>query len=213
MSANLHRLATIRVPKITDNETLNSLANQINEAVFPILKSFLQSLDPRKLNLPGLQSYRLALPTRTDHSVLTISTAFAVLFVLLSLSSFGSRSVTKQDDLRAPLRAILAVVTPTCSTWPVSYLVISRRALLHKPTIKMPLRLILDDVISGAVELRLPAVDLPIFMTNTLQAQGWEMKMDVEASWWYCVISQIVLSYCSNFIFRVSFFCLPCKAV
>ncbi|PSR77625.1 hypothetical protein PHLCEN_2v7815 [Hermanssonia centrifuga] len=49
----------------------------------------------------------------------------------------------------------------------------------------MPLRLILDDVISGAVELRLPAVDLPIFMTNTLQAQGWEMKMDVEASWWY----------------------------
>ena len=99
------------------------------------------------------------------------------------------------DDprLRAPLNALLTFLTPATSVWPASYAHIAELSISHRAaTIRVPLHTLFDDLVSGAVELRHPAVDLPAFISNAFCPQGWTVEPYIKFSWYLYVAFRTV---------------------
>lgn len=185
VSANQHLLDDIDLPLLV-HDALSWLQIPVarSRSCFDVLRFPM-------LDIPVHFRYRPLALYLCCYSVL------AVLTPLLYLVSYRRRRRGSKDPdsprLRAPLAALLSFLTPTSSSWPELYLSIARDGLSNtSSTLKVPLCRLLDDVISGAVELRFAAVDLPPFISNTLRPRGWTIIPCVETSWYACVAFRTV---------------------
>ncbi|EKM55302.1 uncharacterized protein PHACADRAFT_184113 [Phanerochaete carnosa HHB-10118-sp] len=112
--------------------------------------------------------------------------AVSALLLLLLLLFRRRRPAPEYPDsprIHAPLDALLSFLTPTSSSWPRLYLSVAQDGISSPPaTLAIPLSCLLDDVVSGAVELRSAAIDLPPFISGTLSRHGWTVAPRVEVS-------------------------------
>lgn len=127
-----------------------------------------------------------------DIASLSAYTVLAALCLGLLLTMFFNRSsrhssckIQRMQQTRMALRALLVLLTPTCSLWSPIYVSVARRATSsQKRVIDLPLRVLLEDLISGAVEFRDIRLDLPDLLSGTLCLDSWTVRLVVEWSWW-----------------------------
>ncbi|KAH9930756.1 uncharacterized protein B0H18DRAFT_1209327 [Fomitopsis serialis] len=126
------------------------------------------------------------------HHWFPVSICAAALFgiILYTTSLRRSRARARRaPETRKALQTLLYILTPTCSLWPASYVKLAQQAVtVHDTTLRFPLRALVDDVLSGRIELRDPRLDLPDLLRNEFRVDGWTFGLSVERAWWVDVL-------------------------
>ncbi|KAI6109677.1 hypothetical protein F5141DRAFT_1215166 [Pisolithus sp. B1] len=117
-----------------------------------------------------------------------------IFFAFLWLSPWTRSHKEHQARSRAALRALLTVITPSCSLWPSRYtkFVKNSSSIRANDRIALPLDMVIQDVLEGVIEFRDPLIDL-VELTDGIQVNGWtvcvysEWKLWVDAmELWLC---------------------------
>lgn len=155
-------------------------------------RSQLSSIPPvTLLNVDQRVAQRLQLDVFSVEDILIPSlVAFAALVsllfsLLLDCWTFRHRGLANTRSKRfTPLHALMTVLTPTSSRWPTYYLSVSSYANSGREA-RLPLLLskLINDIQSGAVELRSPQHDLADLIADTLLTQGWKISLTVDPIW------------------------------
>ena len=130
----------------------------------------------------------MAPPKYQEFSLTTYSWGLAFVLCLSSVAILCWRKRSNKDVIiqgRMALGALLSVITPTRSTWPMQY---SSLALTTPPaqrTLKIPLTSFYFDVLNGSIELRDPISDMPLLLDDKLiTASGFSVSLSISFSWW-----------------------------
>ena len=130
----------------------------------------------------------MAPPKHQEFSLTTYSWGLAFVLCLSSVAILCCRKRSNKDAIiqgRMALGALLSVITPTRSTWPMQY---SSLALTTPPaqrTLKIPLTSFYFDVLNGSIELRDPISDMPLLLDDKLiTASGFSVSLSISFSWW-----------------------------
>jgi hypothetical protein len=153
---------------------------------------------------PSLADFKNFLKETSPVSLVYVIAAILVSALLVYTCLFRRRRSSSQPsgDLRicAPLNAVLTFLTPTSSVWPTSYLPNARHSILDgRATFSLPLHTLFDDVISGAIELRNPAVDLPAFILRVHRPRGWAVMPYIKPSWHIHAVMRTVCLQLASF--------------
>ena len=109
--------------------------------------------------------------------VCLLATLYAKLVRRRTCASRISRS-------REVLQSILYVVTPTRSVWPKHFIAAAQGAsALRGKTVQLPLRTLIEDMVNGCMEMRMPQQDLPGLLRNALTVNGWTFGLYAERTW------------------------------
>ncbi|OCH93882.1 hypothetical protein OBBRIDRAFT_885248 [Obba rivulosa] len=103
------------------------------------------------------------------------------------------KAVQDTKQTREALKALLTIITPTCSFWPPNYLTAAKHTGSSQDTvIKLSLRHFVTDVLDGRIELRDARLDLPDFISGDLKTPDHKIRLHVELAWWLDVLEWIM---------------------
>ncbi|KAI0316583.1 hypothetical protein OF83DRAFT_1126127 [Amylostereum chailletii] len=109
-----------------------------------------------------------------------IAWPYAILLTLVLLPIF-KRSQTSSPPSN-PLIALQAIIIPTQSRWPDPYRALAKPANSTKTVIILSLSTLIQDIVSGTVELRDPEHDLPFLVGGGILAQGFRIRLRIDFS-------------------------------
>ena len=124
--------------------------------------------------------------------VLCLSAFMAVLLILL-LCLKKDRNCDTVASGRLFLGALLSIITPTRSIWPTQYSSYALRRSTANSCLSIPLRTLHRDILNDVIELRQPAVYLPLLLKDEFQTtSGIRISLKVDFSWWLTLIWWII---------------------
>ncbi|KAI0929217.1 hypothetical protein AcW1_006217 [Taiwanofungus camphoratus] len=120
-----------------------------------------------------------------------------LLFPTLVLRRPGSPADDRNShEMIKALKVLLMFVTPTRSIWPSTYLDLARRAVTSRcTTIKIPLHLLVNDIISGKVELRNSRLDLSDLIKGSFRMDDWSLQLSANWLLWVEVSKWIFVAH------------------
>jgi hypothetical protein len=126
------------------------------------------------------------------------------LWILLIISYYrsGNPSAFKHKKHDEALSALLVLLSPTTSFWPVD---IIKAASLHKNKImKISLHQLYAHIISGAIEFRNPSDDLATLLRDggTYPVGEWSIQLVMDSPCWSSITLWIIRSFST--VFKVS---------
>lgn len=120
--------------------------------------------------------------THVSYLLFAISLAIVLLYV--------ARHRSLAVDPKESLQILLYVITPASSLWPRKYSALARRA--QSKILHIPLKMLIEGVISGDIELRSPENDIKRLLqgNGALQVKGWVLLFSfghlwLSAIWWW----------------------------
>ncbi|GJE87103.1 hypothetical protein PsYK624_031860 [Phanerochaete sordida] len=151
--------------------------------------------------LPDLQQRILALDLPRHSTALRSAELFwlyslsalsaLVLVPVLLLHRRAKPESPRSPRLRAPLDALLGLVTPTTSVWPAPYRATARHSIAGPAAaLAVPVSRLLADVVGGSLEL-CGAAELQRFVAGTLERHGWRIVPRVGLAWRVYVVCRI----------------------
>lgn len=115
---------------------------------------------------------------------LLICALFCVVATLYAVFPLFRARTSQKSQSRKLLQAVLYVMTPTRSVWPQHYITAAKRAASSQDTtLRLSLRNMVDDVLSGRMELRAPQEDLADLLRNALKVDDWTLGLHIDRSW------------------------------
>ncbi|KAI6045568.1 hypothetical protein EDC04DRAFT_2598546 [Pisolithus marmoratus] len=115
---------------------------------------------------------------------LRLSGILVIIFCALLWLSWTRSRRKDQARSRAALRALLTVITPSCSLWPSRYTKLVKNASIRaNHRIALPLNMVIQDVLEGVIEFRDPLVDL-VDLTRGIEVNGWNICVHMEWKLW-----------------------------
>jgi hypothetical protein len=117
------------------------------------------------------------------------------ILLLLSLCRSGTSLFDNEAHSREALKALLSLINPTRSFWPID---ISQAISSARKTkvIKLSLRQLFVHIVSGTLEFRNPSVDLvKLLKDGEYCVNGWSIQLAVDTSWWSVVSIWIFKSF------------------
>lgn len=113
-----------------------------------------------------------------------VCAVFCLLTTLCAILARCRAHASRIPQSREVLQAMLYVMTPTRSIWPQHCIAAAKRVACSGDRIlRLSLRKMVDDVLSGRMELRAPQQDLPDLLRNALEVDGWTLGLHIERSW------------------------------
>lgn len=149
------------------------------------LRQFASSFS--RLRPPFADSVELATDYRylaENRTYIIICAVFSLLATLCAMLARRRTHASQISQSRQVLQAMLYVMTPTRSVWPQHCIAAAKRAACSRNMLlRFSLRKVVDDVLSGRMELRAPQQDLPGLLRNALKVDGWALCLHIERSW------------------------------
>lgn len=110
-----------------------------------------------------------------------LSCCFFLVFMSICFSAFLRPRKEVHIHTRAALRALLAIVVPTCSLWPSRYIEL---ASVLRSRVDIPLEIIIEDTIDGVIEFCDPINDLAALVGSGETVHGHTICINIGWKWW-----------------------------
>jgi hypothetical protein len=108
---------------------------------------------------------------------------FCLVFLAFLLHFFHGGAQKHSFKVDEAQKALLALLTPSCSIWPPSYLLRVGHARNSRfKMIELPLFELVNDICSGQIELRDPQNDLTDLLCDRFRAFSWSIRLEIEFS-------------------------------
>ncbi|KZT71258.1 hypothetical protein DAEQUDRAFT_121814 [Daedalea quercina L-15889] len=176
-----------------------------------LLEQLASSYCPSSLQLPlsGGINFIFA---RGSFSHYCGSVSICAITLLILYAALSRRSPTRRDRIsesRRVLQALLYILAPTRSLWPQPYVYLVQKAIgAGKNTLQLPLRVLVNDILDGRIELRASKLDLPGLQRNAFLVDGWTFGLRVEWALWvdmlaWALTAQMVPSKSEDYFVKV----------
>ncbi|KAH7923480.1 hypothetical protein BV22DRAFT_1130626 [Leucogyrophana mollusca] len=132
--------------------------------------------------------------------ILVLSLPILATFVWAFLRHHARTQREDVSQTHSALEALLAIASPTCSLWPRRYIDLARAAALRPARrFALPLSALMDDIYTGAIELRDPVEDLPRLLGRGTPVYAWTIALRVERTWFFAVLDWLAFAKVDNF--------------
>jgi hypothetical protein len=139
--------------------------------------------------LEFIHAFCVVLDRRCGKACVPIAMVLGLVFWFFVCSLFQNRQKKVLSKAQNPLQALLTILTPTHSAWPLSYsALVQRVSTSGSNTITISLAQLLGDVYLGTLELRDPTNDLPDLFRGGIKAYGWWIRLNVGTSYRIAVL-------------------------
>lgn len=142
------------------------------------------------LNAP-LRKDLLPNGTTTENTPLIILSLAILAGILLTYASLACIRACQRiyaltvnpEQLRLPLHALLSVIAPTESRWPIYYRNIARCSSSGSGSLQLSLSQLWTDVLEGRIEIMNPASNLSDLVEGRRSVRGWKVDIAVDYTW------------------------------
>ena len=141
--------------------------------------------------------------------VLSLAILAGILLIYASLACIRAcqrlRALTiNSEQLRLPLHALMTVIAPTESRWPVYYRDTACRNSSGRGSLQLSLSHLWNDVLEGRIGFMHPAFNLSDLVEGRRSVRGWKVDITVDSTWILACMLRVSMARLASILPQVS---------